>query len=403
MFMRIKDTVKQFKTHLTQLGDEQPLSIAALVVLIFLDIFILVSVFDGLDEHTRQLSSPDEYVTYACREIVIHRKWDSTKRLDNLNDIISSYSNRLVFIDENKNQFHPVCAPFIVLIDKIENDKELTRLFENRKTLQREAHEVEARIKDRKGGYDTSLLENIADRADAEKSDVSSIKQDVQKLSSTLNLLREKLVALDAALDQAVPVSALWQNILSLTEESRELLKADLRTLNFWYPVKQLGMQMLFLLPLFIVIYAWNSASVRKAWHVQTLVSSHLLVVVSIPIFFKFIETIYDIIPKKLLKAIIDLLVSLNLIAIWYYLVMLVTVVAAMFVIYVFQKKLFSPEKLIEKRISKGQCQKCGKHLPQDAQACHGCGFMQYKPCSHCGKVMHVLAKYCKACGKPQA
>lgn len=403
MFIWIKDTASKFKAHLIQLGDEQPLSKAALVILIFLDIFILISVFDGLGEHARQLTSPNEYVTYSCREIVIHRSWDMTKRLDNLNDIISSYSNNLTLVEENKKKLHPVCTPFVELIDKIEKDKELSRLFENRKSFQREVRELEARIKDRKGGYDTSLLENIAKRENDGNADVTAIRQDVQRLTATLNVLRGQVDSLDENLNQTDTIKALWQNIQSLTEEDRERLRSDVRTMNFWFPVKQLGMELIFLLPLFVVIYAWNSVSIRKAWHVQTLVSSHLLVVVSIPILFKIIEAIYDIIPKKLLKMIMDLLVSFNLIAIWYYLVIAISVITALFVIYLFQKKLFSHDKLLEKRISKGLCQKCGKQLPHGSHACASCGFLQYKPCRHCDKPMHVYARYCKECGKPQA
>lgn len=403
MFTWIKDKASEIKSHLIQSGDEQPLSKATLVVLVFLDIFILVSIFDGLDEHTRQLVAPDEYVSYSCREIVIHRNWNNTNRLDNLNAIISGHSNQLKLVDENSNRQHPICAPFAATIDQIEKDKELLRLFENRRTFQREVRELEARINDRKGGYDTALLESIASRNSSEKADVSALRQDVQRLTSTLNTLRGQLASLDESLNQTEAIKALWQNIQSLTAAEREQLKSDLRTLNFWYPVQQLGMQLLFLLPLLLVIYSWNAASIRKARHVQTLVSSHLLVVVCIPIFFKIIETVYDIIPKRLMKMIADLLVSLNLIAVWYYLFILISVVAALFVIYLFQKKLFSHDKLLEKRIAKNLCQKCGKQLPHGAHACPSCSFAQYKKCLHCDKLMHVYARYCMQCGKPQA
>lgn len=319
-----------------------------------------MSVFDGLDEHTRQLTSPDEYVAYSCREIVIRRNWDNTNRMDNLNDIISSRNVELTLIDEKKKKQHPICAPLVDLIDKIEKDKEMSRLLENRKSFQKEVRELEARIKDRKGGYDTSLLESITKHENG-KADVSAIRQDVQQLTATLNTLRGQIVSLDAKLDQADKVKALWQNIQSLTEEDRDQLRSDVRTMNFWFPVRRLGMELIFLLPLFAVMYGWNSVSVRKGRHVQTLVSSHLLVVVCIPIFLKAVEAIYDIIPKKLLKMIMDLLISFNLVAIWHYLVIALSVTAAMLVIYLFQKKFFSHDKLLEKRIAKGLCQKCGK------------------------------------------
>ena len=161
-------------------------------------------------------------------------------------------------------------------------------------------------------------------------------------------------------------------------------------------------MQMIFLLPLFAVFYIWNNASIRKDRGIQTLVSSHLLVVSFIPIFFKIIETVYDIIPKKLLKKLIDLLESLKLVALWNYLLIAVAVAAALFLIYIFQKKLFSRDKLMERRITKGLCQQCGKHLPRGSQACPFCGFAQFKACAACGQPTLVYGKFCKACGKAQ-
>lgn len=401
MFTWIKNSSSKFKTHLTQLGDEQPVSKAALVVLIFLDFFILYSVFDGLCEHTRQLTSPYEYVTYTCREIVINRGWDKTNRLDNLNNIVSSYSQNPVIEEERKNKAHPVCVPFDDLIQKIEHNDELTRHFENRRVIQREIREIESKLKDLNGGYDTALLEQISKHEAVSKKEVSTIKQDVQQLTSDLNVLREQMAKLNAQLDRSESVSKFWQSIQSLTETDREMLKSDIQKIEFWFPVKQLGMQLIFLLPIFVVIYAWNTLSIRKAWQLQTLVSSHLLVVVSIPIFFKITTTVYDILPKKLLKIVMDALISLNLIAIWYYLVITLSIIFALLVIYLFQKKLFSHEKMLEKRISKGLCQKCGKQMPNGSQACSSCGFMQYKSCVHCGKAMHVYARFCKECGKP--
>ena len=142
-------------------------------------------------------------------------------------------------------------------------------------------------------------------------------------------------------------------------------------------------MQIIFLLP-FAVFYAWNNASIRKNRGVQTLLSSHLLGISFIPIFYKIIETLYDIIPKILLKRIIDLLESLKLVAIWHYLVIALAVAAALLLIYIFQRKLFSRDKLMERRISKGECQQCGKHLPAESSACPFCGFVQFKSCSSC-------------------
>ena len=399
MGAKFKDKLVNIKAHLTRLDDQQ-LGKAALIIILLLDIFILIAIFNGLDEHTKQLSSPYEYIPNACREIVINRHWNPTNRTDNLSQIIVSSSTSYYQIEEKKKERHPVCVAYVDLFDQIKNDKVLTSIFEDRHKSEREAKELQRGIDNLKGAYDTSLLETMAKQQES-RTKVDATKTDFQQKANTLNILKNRIVSLEQTINGDAKVKLLWEKLQDLREQDRQKLVTDLRRLNFWYPVKRMGMQMIFLLPLFAAFYAWNSTSIKKSRGVQTLVSSHLLAVSFIPIFCKIIETIYDIIPKILLKKIIDLLESLKLVAIWHYLVIALAVAAALFLIYIFQKKLFSHGKLIERRISKGACQQCGKNLPAGSQACPFCGFAQFKTCSNCSNLMHVYSKYCRECGKP--
>jgi hypothetical protein len=395
---KFKAKFGKVKTHLTSM-DDQPLGKAALVIIIFLDIFILVSIFDGLEAHTKQLSSPEEYIPSNCREIAINRQWNPTNRIDNLSQIIVSSSTSGYREDEKKNERHPVCAPYIDLVDQIKNDKALISIFEERNKYEFEALELQREIDNLKGAYDTSLLETIAKKQESQTK-VAATKEDFKKKTAALDTLKSRIASLEQSINGDAKIKLLWGKLQGLQEQDRQNLLSDLRNLNFWYPVKKLGMQMIFLLPLFIVFYAWNNASIKRNRGLQTLVSSHLLGISFIPILCKIMETVYDIIPKKLLKHLIDLLESLKLVAIWHYLVIALAVAGALFLIYIVQKKLFSQEKLIERRISKGECQQCGKRLPVGSQACPFCGFVQFKPCSNCSNQMHVNGKFCRECGQ---
>jgi RNA polymerase subunit RPABC4/transcription elongation factor Spt4 len=397
---KIKDTLNETKKRLTRL-DDQPLGKAALVIILFLDIFILISIFNGLYEHTKQLSSPDEYVPSSCREIVINRHWNATNRTDNLSQIIILSSNSSYRLDAKKKEQHSVCAPYTNLLDQIQNDKALTGIFEDRNKSEREAKELQRAIDSLKGAYDTSLLETIAKQENQTK--VSATKEDFQHKTSALNILKTRIAVLDQTIDSNAKIKLLWEKLQGLQEQDRQTILTDLRTLNFWYPVKKLAMQMLFLLPLLLAFYVWNSVSLKNNRGLQVLVSAHLVGVSFVPILCKTLEMVYDIIPKKLLKRLIDLLESFKLVAIWHYLVMALAVAAALFLIYIFQKKLFSREKLIERRIAKNECQQCGKHLPVGAQACPFCGCTQFKSCRNCSMLMHVHGKYCQQCGKLSA
>lgn len=395
---RIKDKLLRVKASLTNL-DNQPLSKATLVILLFLDIFILTAIFNGLDAHTRQLGTPEEYIPSSCREMVIDRTWNPTNRIENLAQLVNSSNNSYDYRQQPvQRERHPTCTPYLTLLERIKNDKTLASSFDERQKAEREAQELQRRIDQLKGSYDTALLEAIAQQPEP-AGEMDAIKAEFKQKTSRLNSLKSQLTALDELINSNPTVATLWARLQSSQAGDRAALLAELRTLNFWYPVKRLGMQLLFLLPLFATFYLWNNASIRKGRGLQTLVSSHLLGVAFIPIFCRLIEAIYDIIPKQVLHKLITLLTALKLVAIWHYLIICLAIVAALFLIYIFQKKLFSRDKLIERRIAAGECQQCGKHLPTGARACPFCGYVQFSPCPACGRPMHSQARHCWACG----
>ena len=398
---QIKTKLIDTKNSLISL-DNQPLSKATLVILLFLDIFILTAIFNGLSAHTRQLSAPDDYIPTACRQMVIDHIWNPTNRLENLSQLVDNYTNSYTYRPQQAlRERHPICTPYLTLLDQIKNDKALASSFDEQQKAEREAQELQRRINQLKGSYDTALLEAIAQQPEP-ATEIDATKAEFKQKSSRLNSLKSQITALDELINNNPTVAALWLRLQSSQASDRQALLAELRTLNFWYPVKRFGMQMLFLLPLFAIFYAWNNASIKHSRGLQILVSSHLLGVSFIPIFCKLIEAIYDIIPKQLLHKQISLLTALKLVAIWHYLIIGLAIGAALFLIYIFQKKLFSREKLIERRIAKGECQQCGKHLPNGARACPFCGYLQFSPCPACAKPMHSQARHCWACGTEQ-
>lgn len=400
MFRSLITRIRKLKGNLTML-DGQPLSKAALVVIAFLDIFILVSIFDGLADHTRQLAAPEQHIPQYCRDIVIDGDWNATNRLGQLAEIVSRYHGSYYIPDErdrNKAR-HEICTPFVRVLESIKKDESLSRDFADTLRLRRETTALRAQLERVKGAYDTSLLENIA-RQGQGQANVGAIKNEIAEKTRALDERVRKRKLLESSLEQDERVRGLFALVAGVSQSDRNRLLDDLRQMNFWYPVKRLAMEMVFLLPLFIVFYFWNAKSIAANRPFQTLVSSHLLVVVLIPVLFKIADLVYDIIPKKLLQRLIELLESLKLVALWHYLLIGVSIAVALALIYLFQKKLFSREKLIDRRISKGLCQDCGQRLPEGSRSCPFCGFVQYRTCSHCSEPTHVLGRYCRECGQ---
>jgi hypothetical protein len=396
MFRLIPKKARQFQQRLTRL-DSQPLSRAALVVIVFLDLFILSSIFDGLADHTAQLAGPDERVPPLCRSLVIDREWNATNRLDGLARMVAAYEANPYQESArgDRTQQHPLCAPIVGAYEAIRDDAGLARNLQESLGLRKETQDLRAELERMKGAYDTTLLETIAGKPQEGK-DTAAIRKTMAEKTATLNERVDSQALLDASIEQDSRVRGLFARVANVSDAQRTALRDELRRLNFWYPAERLGMEMLFLLPLLAVFYFWNAKSIAASRPFQTLVSSHLLVVVLIPVFFKVIELIYDIIPHKLLRQIMALLESLNLVAIWYYLLIGAAIVVALALIYLFQKKLFSREKLLQRRIGKGLCQGCGQHLPPDSQYCPPAG-SAVPHLRHLQCATHVHGRFCKA------
>jgi hypothetical protein len=399
MLRSIPERLRQFRQRLSRL-DNQPLSRAALVAIIFLDLFILISVFDGLADHTAQLAGPNERVPPLCRSLVIEQEWNATNRLDHLARMVVAYRDdpyrEAVRVDRRKQ--HSLCAPIVGTYEAIRDDSGLARNLQESSRLRMETQDLRAELERMKGAYDTTLLETIAGKQPVDQ-DAAAIRKTMADKAAALNERVGREALLDASIEQDPRIRELFDLVANVSEAQRTALRDELRRLNFWYPAERLGMEMLFLLPLLAAFYFWNAKSIAANRPFQALVSSHLLVVVLIPVFFKIVELLYDIIPRKLLRQIMELLESLKLVAIWHYLLIGVAIVAALALIYLFQKKLFSREKLLQRRIAKGLCQACGQKLPPDSQHCHACGTAQFRTCSRCNALTHVHGRYCKACG----
>jgi predicted RNA-binding Zn-ribbon protein involved in translation (DUF1610 family) len=399
MLSKVGNKLRDVRHGLTRL-DSKPIGKAVLTVVLFLDLFILISIFEGLADHTNQLAKPGDFIPQHCREVVIDDDWNETNRLTRIAGIASVFRGSYVRIDNKDpiNQEHPICQPISKLIRQIEANRSLTSELSDFLHLRTESDQVKLELERIQGAYNTSLLEEIAGRKGVD-GNTDSLSDRTSRTSNKLGSLVQSEDVAAFSLTQNPLLIKFFGVIEASSEADRDSLLEELRHRNFWYPVKLLGMEMMFLFPLVLIFYLWNARSISTARPFQSLVSSHLLVVVFVPVVFKTLELIYDIVPKKLLKHVIELLESMKLVAIWHYFFMGLGILGALLLIYIMQKKLFSQDKLMAKRISKGLCQDCGTRLAPDSQACPLCGFKQFRECTHCNKATFVYGEYCKECG----
>ena len=385
---------------LTRLNN-YPIGKAALTVVLMLDVFILMSIFRGLDDHSDQLASPYDVIPAHCRAIVVDRTWSPNNALDKIAQAIPYYKNDPDYRNPLRqlNDVHAACRPLLRMLEGIANDRSLAASLGKQLRLGTQIGQVNSKLEKIRGAYDTSLLETIAQQNSA-NNEVAELKARVRELTAKLNQLSKEQRNVAQRIVQAPAIAQLLNLIGEPLADAAADLKAELIMLRYWQPVKRLGMELLFLLPLICAFYFWNSRSLRANRPYQTLVSAHLLTVACIPVVFKVFELLHDIIPYRFFTELFDLLRELNAVAIWHYLMMAVVIAVALALTYLLQMKVFSHQRLIKKRIAKSLCQNCGVGIGPQDNACALCGFKQFKSCDNCAQSTYVFAPFCRECGE---
>lgn len=357
-------------SRLRSISSNEPLSGLSLVIIIFLDIFVLIALFQGLADETSSFVTPNDVIPSNCQSIAIDT--ENFTREQKINQILSqvrnyqyeSYSYKdIPAAGRHPEALHPECLKIDALFEKIRSDAEFSKLLDTRDQISNQRTSIQSDISRLQGSYDTILQEKIANQPANQSisgSGADVIRQDLQKRTEELGKVLEQEKANTALIEQN---SNLQGILVYLTPELAKNLRSILSRLEFTYPLKRVGVELLVLIPLFLLVWYWNDRSILRENGAQTLVSSHLLVVVFIPIFWKICEAVFDIIPEQLLQTIMKFLQDFQILILWYYFLILLAIGVALAAIYFLQKKIFNRKRLIEKRVEHSECQYCGKRL----------------------------------------
>ncbi|MBI9019705.1 MAG: zinc ribbon domain-containing protein [Verrucomicrobia bacterium] len=390
-----------FKDRLTTVGSEEPLNKLSLAVIILLDIFVLNILFIGLSEHTRQITSPAEYMPQITREIFIDQTWAPSARLSKLQPLVLSdrknysYHQESIFDESALKKMHPLCRDFYEKVKTLSKDKALRALFVERDLKTSERRRVESSQDKAKNAYDTALLETIANKDSA---NTRSIATRSKNLTSRVEELTGEISTIDRTINAHPGIQELW-SLVSPKNQNRQAVVDDYRRFEKWYPVRELGWQLLFMLPIFGLFYAWSAHSVKRDNRIQTMFASHMLVIASLPIICKVVELVIDLIPNYFFRNLFKFLKSLHLMALWHYVVIIGSIALGLFLVFLIQKKVFNKQKMMQKRLMNGACIRCSKKLPAGASICPFCGTKQLEVCSNCHEKTPIGGVYCLHCG----
>ena len=393
MMWKIFSKTKALKSDLLSFKNE-PLSGLSVFFLIVLDLFIFFNVLIGIDGEVSKVPKPSIYYPYEC-----------TTHFKSIKSEYSGFDDRgNAYTYKIKKKISPYCSE---LDAKIKQFSE-TALF---KTNLKKIRSIEEKItKNNKQvnvinkQYNTRLFERIAQMPNNKA--LVNAKNEYNALLAD----NKKLEAEKAAIAKVTTLKG-YDEYKRYVESSKNAFNEAKKSYKFWQPFKEFGKVLLFILPLLLVFgflyYRSKKKELRGEQYnpVIKIISTHIALILALPVIYYTLYIIYHVMPKTLLKQLIDFLMQIGLLSILNYLAIGVIVIVFGFIIYFIQKKTLQHKQVgssrnIKKIISWSQCFHCDYKVDYTKPYCPYCGEKLLEKCPHCDELKIRNLPYCQHCGK---
>ncbi|MBI9098997.1 MAG: hypothetical protein JEY91_11000 [Spirochaetaceae bacterium] len=353
--MEIKPTIQLYSSR-------SDLNLISFFLLLLSDVFIAVILFFGLSQQINQFTDEYEYFPYEYRNMLIDNEWVENNVIEKISSKLLGVTRSTFETNKQIEKLHSKCGEIEALFSELENDTSLIKEFSI---------------------YDRQLT------------NYKALNRNEKNSPDGLQLL-EQIHALSQSLKDSPRVQKLIETIF--TNQKNNYAK-DIMKFRKLFALKRTVFDLVFLLPVLAAFILWNRNSFSKGKYIQTIISSHYIIVAFLPILFESIRLIIEVIPKLLLKTVYDFLLKLNLITFWYYGVLLISIGFIVFLIWIFQTKIFTKERYRLKQYEKQKCMSCNTKIDYHEKHCPACGFNLYISCPTCKKDTIIYLPFCIHCG----
>ena len=404
----IKSPAMFLKTQWARLSTysgSRRLSWFSLVLLFGLDIYVLGLTFRGMEEVTQTIAYPRSAIPTECAAMTeSFLKEEAPARAESLRRYVLVRDDYSFDWSAEAETPLPLCLQVRDRLRGFAGNAALAGLYREIEQRDGKIATIHTEMSELKSSYDSALLEKIA----GQKRDDSILPAEATKIKGILAAKSAELASLEKKQTEAhhalagQPAIRDYASFVESLPFAAEFERArrEYERLAFWYPVKVLAAQVAFLLPLLLGAIVWNRRALDRRSDVQTLISSHLILVCAVPVFYRFLDFMYELLPHRLLAGLIDALENLNLGFLWSYIAIFGGIGIGLALIYIAQKTLFSPKRQRSNRLRRNLCRECGEKLHAAGQACcEFCGTGQLGTCPACGQPHRLLAYRCPHCG----
>ena len=394
--------------------NHQTLNAPSMIVVVFIDIFILVNVFIGLNDISNWPLSPNQTQPCYSEWSNYRNEKNSGKDYELISRSISESVDRSIDGNGLRTEYYrraqigrlgrvsSVCLDYAGLQDGMRTPENQTAV----KSIETQLNKVtrlEASNRSIRQQYDSTLLDRVAGQSPSQSINAVSAekaKQTIETNKDSINQLKQEVSQSKKTLLVQPTVVAVLNRLQDDTAFAA--IEREYRHLSFWYPSIQLGFQALFLLPLILISLAIHRFAVRKNYGLVALITWHLLIISVIPALLKIFEFLQVGVLVQWITTTIGRIFGGLLFLVSYIQILLIPLAGFALIKFIqrFSKRtIVSPQVQAATRILESRCLSCAKKIrPEDAHCPH-CGYQQYEECPHCHTMTHRHMPHCTHCG----
>lgn len=264
------------------------------------------------------------------------------------------------------------------------------------KPLEIQLSSINASIQTKDNEYNTSLRERVAGQPPVGKTP-EQLRSELQALQDQKNSVQANLNSRKATLTQL-------ENDL---KEKKTLLVERIREASGLYNRAWAGyklwvflLEVIFVLPSFgIAIWLYLRLLRRNSPHTIILLPivavSAILVARTIMLYF------WALFLADLVEIILSLTGAAKIFRVFlFYGGMIFAIVIFGGIVYLLQKRIYSPKRVKARRLRSRKCPYCETPYEFTSNYCAGCGKQILSKCPSCGKAKYIDLKFCPYCGK---
>mgnify|MGYP000718135669 CR=1 FL=1 len=396
---------KFFQKNFVYNGKEK-LSKLSILAIIFLDIFILSVIYQGIDFQTKVINTPEAKFPYECRDVLTY-----DTAIEDFNNYLygDGYNYDSKYQDIKDLEVDKRCNLIFEKISLIKKEINIDDLKKRSEELYTKEYSLIDQISYIKSNYNTVLFEKIS----VQKSDKSIIKgninsENIKQKYDLLNKEIDKLSKEKENLNLEFKNNNLIKDLVLYLQTNKKEILDDISKSEKYYYVKQELIVLLFLIPLVVLFFYLMKRYLAKEKYILYVMFKNIFIISLIPTLISIFSLIYEFLPKIFLEKLMQFFYELEIPFVVYYFVIIIFVFIFGFLIIKVQKRYKeNNNKLKNNSISKVEsynkniCNSCGNSV--DFKTMNFCPCCQNQLKIECKFCQHKTIKglsYCSNCGQ---